>query len=68
MAFYAQGFFRLFKQNPKFYIPRTIKTQMNLVLPDWAVRVVLKIIAVSLKYPTFQVVLFHILIGKQIQT
>ena len=30
--------------------------------------IVLKITAVLLKYPIFQVVLFHILIGKQIQT
>ena len=30
--------------------------------------VVSKITAVLLKYPIFQVVLFHILIGKQIQT
>ena len=65
MAVYAQGFLHLFKQNPKFYIPRTIKTQMNIVLADWAV---LKITAVLLKYPIFQIVLFHILIGKQIQT
>ena len=68
MAFYAQGFFHLFKQNQKFYKPRTIKTQMNLVLADWAVWAVLKITAALLKYPIFQFVLIHILIGKKIQT
>ena len=48
------------KDEPKLYIPSTIKTQINLVLllfwADWAVRALLKISAVLLKYPTFEVV------------
>ena len=68
MVFIALGFLHLLKQNPKCYIPRTIKSQVNLVLADWAVRAILKITAIFLKYPFFEGALFHIFMGKQIQT
>ena len=48
-------------QNPylKSYIPSTVKTQMNIdffkFLVDWAIRKLLKISTILLKYPTFWV-------------
>ena len=47
----------------KVYIPSTIKTQMILYfgccLADQAVRVVLNISTILLKYPTFRVLICH---------
>ena len=66
-GFLCPGVSSFIQAKPK-VLYTTYYKNSNLVLVDWAFRAVLKISAVLLKYPIFEGVLFHILIGKQIQT